>query len=179
VGNCTGRHLGGVFPNVGEDLWESGSSICNQRQDKYRHVDISEHDDYLCLLISVTKSRIDGSYLAFANPGNFLGHLGHMYWPFGRCIGATAWTLGPACGVRGNDGARDGSCPGIDPFTDSRAVVLLEEGEIEVWFALSSSSEGLEGVETDELAERERSRTTPPTTETHWLASETDSVRSR
>jgi hypothetical protein len=73
-----------------------------------------------------------------------------MYWPFGRCIGATAWTLGPKGGVRGDDGAGDVSRPGIDPFTESRAVALLEEGEIEVWFALSSSSEGLEGVETDE-----------------------------
>jgi hypothetical protein len=111
---------------------------------------MSEHDDYSHLLLFDIKSRIDNSYLAFANPGNFLGHLGHMYCPFGRCKGATAWTLGPACGVRGDDGARDGSCPGVDPFTDSRAVVLLEEAEIEVWFALSSSSEGLEGVETDE-----------------------------
>jgi hypothetical protein len=101
-----------------------------------------------------------------------------MYWLFGRFIGTTAWTFGPACGVRGDDGVGDVSCPDNDPFTDSRAVVLLEEGEIEVWFVLSSSSEGLEGVETNELAEEERSRTTPPTTETHWLASETDSVRS-
>jgi hypothetical protein len=102
-----------------------------------------------------------------------------MYWPFGRYIGATALTLGPAGGVRGDDGAGDVSCPSIDPFTDSRAVALLEEGEIEVWFGLSLSNEGLEGVETEESAEEERSRTTPPTTETHWLASETDSVRSR
>jgi len=177
VGNYTARHEGCGFSNVEGGLWERGSSICNQRQDKYKHVDMSEHDDYSCSLISDIKSRIDGSYLAFANPGNFLGHLGHMYWPFGRFIGATAWTLGPASGVRGDDGAGYVSCPSIDPFTDSRAVVLLE-GEIEVWFALSSSNEGLESVEADELAERERSRTTPPTTETHWLASETDSVRS-
>jgi hypothetical protein len=73
-----------------------------------------------------------------------------MYWQFGRCIGTTAWTFGLACGLRGDDGVGDVSCPDIDPFTDSRAVVLHEEGEIEVWFALSSSSEGLEGVETDE-----------------------------
>lgn len=85
--------------------------------------------------------------------------------------------LRPASCVRGDD-VKDGSWLDIDPFIDSKIVDPCGEGDKEVWFPLSLSSKGLEDEEATEVSEREGLCTAQPPA-TYWLASETDSVRSR
>lgn len=85
--------------------------------------------------------------------------------------------LGAASKFR-DGGVKDGSRLDIDPLIDSKFVDPCGEGDIEVWFPLSSSIEGLETGESREVLEEEEFRTAQPPA-TYWLASETDSVRSR
>lgn len=108
----------------------------------------------------------------------FLGQFGHVNLPVdGGESGTTLWILGTISKIRGGC-VKDESRLDIDPFIDSKFVDPCGEGEMEVWFPLSSSSEGLETVEPIEVSEREGYRTAQPPV-TYWLASETDSVRSR
>jgi len=83
----------------------------------------------------------------------------------------------PASVLRG-DGVKDGSRLDIDSSIDSEIIGPRGEGDMEVWFPLSSSNEGFETVEAKEISEGDRFRTPQPPA-TYWLASETDSVRSR
>ena len=66
----------------------------------------------------------------------------------------------------------------IDPFKVWRGVVDCDSGDIEVWFPLSSSNEGLEKEPGEVLGTRETSRTALSTA-SFWLASETDLEQSR
>jgi hypothetical protein len=55
--------------------------------------------------------------------------------------------------VRG-DSVKDGSRLDINPFIDAEIVDACGEGDREVWFLLSSSSEGVEDEEATEVSER-------------------------
>jgi hypothetical protein len=116
-----------------------------------------------------------GTYLALARSGNVRGHLGHLNVPSISDMGAMSSAI-----VRGTRGPGRKRTQGLDigPFIDSEDVAVSEKGDIEVWFPLSSSNEGLERSGSGESAERERSRTIPSSA-TYWLGSETNSARSR
>ncbi|KAE8442837.1 hypothetical protein EG329_002809 [Mollisiaceae sp. DMI_Dod_QoI] len=114
--------------------------------------------------------------LKFICPAKVLGQFGHVSLPAikgGR--GSTIWM--PASALRG-DGVNDEGRLDVRSFIDSKIVDPCGEGEMKVWFPLSSSNEGFESVEAKEESEEDRFRTAQPPA-MYWLVSETKSVRSR
>jgi len=115
------------------------------------------------------------AYFALANVGKRLGHLGHMKWPFGRSMERVDWITDSSMGC--GDCVKEQAWLETDLSIELKVIEFDDEDGIEVLFPLSSSSEGLEGSEKYWFAERGEYRTEPPS-ESFWLASEIDSVRS-
>lgn len=116
------------------------------------------------------------THLASPSSGKDLGHFGHLKRPFGRGKGTTSWVTSPAADRGG--GVKDASLLDIDPFKVCRGVVDCDSGDMEVWYPLSSSNEGLE-TESEGMSGTKETSCTALSTASFWLASETNLERSR
>jgi hypothetical protein len=115
------------------------------------------------------------TYFALASVDKRLGHLGHMKWPFGRSIGRVDWMTDSSMGC--GDCVKEQAWLETDLSIELKVIEFGDEDDIKGLFPLSPSSEGLEGSEIQWFAEREEYRS-EPLSESFWLASEIDSVRS-